>query len=262
MLRMALGLEETHETTHREWDRETKKTVDAIESFILQAGTFAKQFPNQAPRYRKYAVRAEGILRSLDELEESLYAARLYAGRITHYRMDELTESERRDYYRHVYFDKNAYIRLFSLLDKLGTLLDELLELQTASRMKSQFSYFTVLRNMRVHGLMPALSPALDVLKERYQDTMTKLRKRRNTEIHMMNAELQDDLDAVGSSESNRGTLENISANLADAENGWRMVRDSLRTCFLYASGHIVKLGRDVRSQGEWTRKGNRKKVR
>ena len=38
------------------------------------------------------------------------------------------------NYRRYVYFDKNAFIRLFALLDKLGTLLNDTLELNTEGK--------------------------------------------------------------------------------------------------------------------------------
>ncbi|MFC5702909.1 Cthe_2314 family HEPN domain-containing protein [Cohnella faecalis] len=228
MLRILLGEQPS------EWDEHTRETVQAIESFILLAGNYAKRRSEKAANFRKFAVRAEGVLRSLDELEQSKYVALRYAERIEHSRLTEMSPDEKLDYDRHVYFDKNAYIRVFSLLDKLGALLNDFLELNT-SRMKPQFSYFTVLRNMRLNGLHSELFPKLDEIKEKFREPMSRLRKRRNMEIHFMNAELQDDIVAVGEKASDRSHLENIHANMADLDCGWAMVSDSLRLSLQYS---------------------------
>jgi hypothetical protein len=226
----------------REWEPLLRETADALDKFIrlcrerLSGGAGAKA------RFRTFAVWAEGLRRSLDELEESLFAARFFAGRIETTRWDEMSPAAKLDYDRHVYFDKNAYIRIFSLLDKLGTLLNTLLDLQT-EKIKVHFSYYTVLRHMRETGRHTDLADQLVVVKDRHREAMSRLRTRRNMEIHYMNAELQDDLaQGLTAGEGEGGRLENLSANLADSDEGWQMVRDTLGRTFKFANGWVRRL--------------------
>jgi hypothetical protein len=228
----------------KNWDGLLGETAEAIGTFIRLARERSSSQPEKAARFRTYAVWAEGLRRSLDELEESLFAARYFAARVRHDRWTELSEEEKRDYDRHVYFDKNAYIRLFSLLDKLGTLMNDMLELKT-ERIKQRFSYFTVLRRLRESGRHAELSGHLTSLKESCREAMNRLRMRRNMEIHYMNAELQDDLNAgsqtiAGSGEAWR--LENLSANLADSQEGWDMVLGTLEHVFRFACGWLRRM--------------------
>jgi hypothetical protein len=148
--------------------------------------------------------------------------------------VNELSPEERFHYHQHVYFDKNAYIRVFALLDKLGTLLNQLLNLRT-ERMKAHFSYFTVLRNMRENHLHVELMKPLNELKERHQGAMSRLRGRRNLEIHQMNAELKDDLSQSLAQNGGRRTIENLNANMEDLDQSWDMVHGSLNHSFRYA---------------------------
>ena len=122
---------------------------------------------------------------------------------------------------------------MFSLLDKLGTLMNDKLELRT-ERIKTHFSYFTVLRNMRQNRLYPELTPVLNGIKERHQEAMGRLRKRRNVEVHQMNAELQDDLRQSLANGGDSTRLENLSANMADLDEGWEMARETLLRVFRY----------------------------
>lgn len=236
MLRMLFGEEP------REWEGKALETVQAIEKFIRLSSESAEMNPRQDFRLHTYQYWAEGLLRSMDELEQGIYAAKRFAARINHAQVDELSPQERLNYYRHVYFDKNSYIRIFALLDKLGTLLNSVLKLRT-ERIKAHFSYFTVLRNMRLNSLYPELSGALNELKERHQDALTRLRRRRNTEIHQMNAELQDDLEQTLINNGDGLRLENIKANIADLEEAWEMAISSLAYTFHFANNWIRKMG-------------------
>lgn len=230
MLRMLFG------EPPREWTGTSLVTVQAIERFIKLAFAASDRCKDEPRRqaYQKFGIWAEGLLRSMDELEQSRYAANKYAGLIQHTQAEQLTPAEKLDYYRHVYYDKNAYIRVFSLLDKLGTLLNELLELKT-ERMKSRFSYFTVLRNMRLNQLHTELMKPLNELKERHRASFSRLRNRRNTEIHYMNAELQDDLRMTLEQHVAWRKLEDLKANMADLDSAWTMIEDTLTHCFRYA---------------------------
>ncbi|CAM3850085.1 Cthe-2314 family HEPN domain-containing protein [Cohnella lubricantis] len=217
----------------REWQGAHLETVQAIERFIRLMNEKGDGESREAAICRKVVIWSEGLLRSLDELEQSLYAAKRFAQRLTKPTVDEMSPDERLDYYRHVYFDKNAYIRLFAILDKLGVLLNDRLGLQ-ADRIKSRFSFFTVLRGMREHTAHAVLAEALLEGKDRHQEALTRLRRRRNMEIHHMNAELQDDLLHSLQSDASSARLENIQENMNDLEEGWQMVSRTLLLSFLY----------------------------
>ncbi|WP_164472594.1 Cthe_2314 family HEPN domain-containing protein [Cohnella candidum] len=225
-----------------QWEGLLGETDRAMGAFIGLVRERSSGNPEEAVRFRTYAIWAEGLRRSLEELEESIFAAGFFAARIQHERWGELSGPEKKDYDRHVYFDKNAYIRMFSLLDKLGTLMNDLLGLKT-EKIKPKFSYFTVLRRMRETGRYPELAGPLTALKETNRDAMNRLRTRRNTEIHFMNAELQDDLFAEkaahGREAGETGRLENLSVNLADLRMGWDMVLGTLERSFRYACDRL-----------------------
>lgn len=220
----------------RQWTGSSLDTVQAIGKFIGLAYEASERSADAkaGDMYRTYGIWAEGLLRAMDELEQSRYAAKRYAELIRHPRVDEFTPEESMNYDRHVYFDKNAYIRVFALLDKLGTLLNELLALKT-ERMKARFSYFTVLRNMRLNRMHVELMEPLNGLKERHREPFNRLRSRRNTEIHHMNAELQDDLRTSLSHNGERGKLEDIRANMADLDRAWDMIEQTLGLSFRFA---------------------------
>lgn len=224
------------------WDGLLGDTAASMKAFMRMADKQASSPGERASRYRTYAVWTEGLLRSLEELEESLFAARLFAERIAHVKWAELAEQEKLDYSRHVYFDKNAYIRVFSLLDKLGTLMNDLLELRT-EKIKAKYSYFTVLRRLRETGRHPELAARLIALKEDHRAAMNRLRARRNMEIHYMNAELKDDLQAgrrlAGEPDGGYMRLEDLSANLADAQEGWEMAVGTLQTVYEFAGRQL-----------------------
>jgi hypothetical protein len=191
-------------------------------------------------KLRKYEIWTLGLLASLDELEQSQYAAGKFAALLTSASVDAMSPEELLHYQRHVYFDKNAFIRLFSLLDKLGTLMNELFGLQT-ERVKMHFSYFTVLRIMNQGGAYPELTRALTTLKENYKEPTGRLRKRRNTEIHYMNAELEDDLRQSQKAYGELHQLENIAQQTEDLAQGVTMVMDILRVTFEHANRQMRK---------------------
>src|SRR5690606_24701273 len=87
---------------------------------------------------------ASGTLVALDELEQSVYCSMRFAESIRSKYEDEMPEAERNDYYQHIYYYKNAFIRVFSILDKTGFFLNTMYELETG-KVKQKFSYFTVL---------------------------------------------------------------------------------------------------------------------
>lgn len=218
----------------REWTGLLLETVQSMEQFSLLATELAKQLPDQSSRYHTFAIWAEGLLRSMDELEQSCYAANRYSELVCHTRVDELSFEERLSYNRHVFYDKNAFIRIFAILDKLGFMINQLLDLRT-ERFKARFSYFTVLRNMRENQLHVGLMKPLNELKERHQGAMNRLRARRNLEIHQMNAELKDDLNQRFANASEPRTLEDLIPNMADLNQSWEMVHGSINLVFRFA---------------------------
>ncbi len=236
MLRMLFGEQP------REWAGLALETVQLIEKFIVLTSKIAERVPERASTLHKYGIWAEGLLSSLDELEQSIYAAKRFAEQVKHTHYDELSQQERLSYKQHVYFDKNAYIRVFSLLDKLGTLLNLLLNLKT-ERMKVHFSYYTVLRNMRENHLHRELMLPLNELKERHQEALNRLRDRRNLEIHKMNAELKDDLTHALAHYGERKTLENLKPNMYDLDQSWEMVQGSVHHSFRFACNLLRRLG-------------------
>ncbi|NIK78460.1 hypothetical protein FHS15_003598 [Paenibacillus castaneae] len=187
-------------------------------------------------KLHKYEIWTLGLSSSLDELEQSHYAALKFQHQITSTSLSQMTEEERINYNRYIYFDKNAFIRVFSLLDKLGTLLNELLDMET-EQIKAHFSYFTVLRNMREKRAHPELTWKLNDVKEKYKESMNRLRKRRNTEIHYMNSEMQDDLIQSNRMYGAVVPLENIAEQSADLTQGLYLAMESLLLTFQYACG-------------------------
>ncbi|WP_251668418.1 Cthe_2314 family HEPN domain-containing protein [Paenibacillus camelliae] len=187
-------------------------------------------------RWSKFEIWSLGLRSSLHELYSSHYAAKKYKEMITSSTLAEMDETQKLNYTRYVYFDKNGFIRVFSLLDKLGTFLNELLEMRT-ERVKPHFSYFTVLRRMRESGVHPDLTKPLNDLKESSKEPTHRLRRRRNTEIHYMNSEMHDDLvqQTRMYGQETEIKLENLDLQLQDLTAGLHMVTQSILLTFQYA---------------------------
>ncbi|MEF2248577.1 MULTISPECIES: Cthe_2314 family HEPN domain-containing protein [unclassified Paenibacillus] len=186
-----------------------------------------------AQQLRRYEIWTLGLKASLNELEQSHYAAAKFRAMIRASSLQTMSDEERLNYKRYVYFDKNGFIRVFSLLDKLGTLLNELLAMHT-ERVKPHFSYFTVLRNMRQKQVHSELMWALNHVKEKYKEPMNRLRKRRNTEIHYMNSEMHDDLIQSQRMYGEEYPLENVRQQASDLTDSLTMVTESLLLVFQY----------------------------
>lgn len=184
-------------------------------------------------RWRKYEVWTKGLEASLIELEESVFAAAFFAAKVKHLYVADMTEAEELEYHRHVYFFKNGFIRVFSVLDKLGTLMNDLFELRT-DKVKGHFSYFTVLRQFDYLQAHTSLCHALRAIKETYNLQMRNLRKMRNIEIHYMNMEMQDDLWQREQALNGRIKLEDLGQKQADLEAGLAMVCETLEASFRY----------------------------
>jgi hypothetical protein len=186
---------------------------------------------DSSPKFKRIELWTRGLLLSLNDLEQSYYCASRYAERIHKTSLTDMSQEERDDYYRHVYFYKNGFIRLFALFDKLGYFLNDLLELHT-EREKPHFSYFTVLRQMRKQNIQPQLEKKLYNYKVEYATPMKKLKEQRNTEIHYMNAEMQDDLMRIYYEHNPKDPLENLQQNMADLDKGLKLSMLCLLTVF------------------------------
>ncbi|EXX87741.1 hypothetical protein BG53_14180 [Paenibacillus darwinianus] len=219
----------------RKAEGELAEAFEWMERFVRLMNDRISAGKDGERKLRTYELWTIGLMASLDELEQSRYAARRFAARVRKPSLARMTEEEQLDYYRHVYFDKNAFIRVFAILDKLGTFMNDLFGLET-EKIKSHFSYFTVLRGMRQRNLHPALTAVLGKLKDGSREPMANLRKRRNTEIHYMNTELMDDL--VQSHQSYRADfeLEDLEAQMSDLDQSFAMVTQTLCAAFEYAA--------------------------
>lgn len=209
------------------------QTNEAMARFHEHMQKLASQTP-RAKQPRKQAKLRHAHLNiwvialrdALNELEQSKYCCIQYSS----------SQDEHSDAYRlHVYFYKSALVRIFSTLDKLGVFIDELFSLHTGN-MKQRFSYFTVLRNMYKLKAERELEKQLFQLKVQYQSAMSELRRKRNLEIHYVNAELLDDLESLSKDVIDPSREEEIVLNIELLEQGYEMVLHSLHTVFTYAN--------------------------
>ncbi|WP_028546888.1 Cthe_2314 family HEPN domain-containing protein [Paenibacillus taiwanensis] len=212
---------------------ELLEAMTAMDHYLAKVRAVMEREGDPHHDWRKIEVWTVGLKTSLDELEQSMYASARFASLVTKQYQEEMNEEELDNYYRHVYFYKNGFIRLFSVLDKVGTLLNEALQLETG-KVKNRFSFFTVLRQMNYLNSTPALTRQLMQVKDAHKDSLQRLRKRRNTEIHHMNAEMQDDLWQRHRSLNDKVRLENIQANVNDLKDGYEAVCQVLITIFTH----------------------------
>ncbi|WP_068620118.1 Cthe_2314 family HEPN domain-containing protein [Paenibacillus tuaregi] len=188
--------------------------------------------------YSKLQIWIEGLAASLDELEQCTHASAFFRHKVHTRYIAEMGPQEKGDYARYVYFYKDGFIRVFSILDKLGTVLNELYGLNTA-RVKPHYSYFTVLRQFSYLGVHPRLGQRLTEIKEQHKDSLSRLRRRRNTEIHYMNSEMQDDLWQKNQAPHGKLELEDMDQHLTDLMDGYQMVLESLNVSFKYTLSNI-----------------------
>ncbi|QJC53296.1 hypothetical protein HGI30_18085 [Paenibacillus albicereus] len=227
MLRALFGEEPAAPAGH------VAEALKAMQAYASALHLYVASGRDQDHKARTREVMTFGLMASLDELEQSCYAASRYGALVTSDSWADMPPEERLQYRRYVYFDKNAFIRLFSLLDKLGTLLNDALALNT-QQFKVRFSYFTVLRRMREKKLHPALAGPLSDLKAKHDKPVARLRKRRNEEIHNLNSELQDDLLQMHLHFGEEIGLESISDQLEDMASGLELAAASLQLAFAY----------------------------
>ncbi|CAG7616604.1 hypothetical protein PAESOLCIP111_01924 [Paenibacillus solanacearum] len=199
----------------------------------------------QTPYERRFVILSQSLVRAIDEMEQSQYAAVRFGQNVKQRYVDQMSREEKDDYHRHLYFYRNALIRLFAILDKLGYFMNERLALQT-ERIKSRFSYFTVLRKMHEHRLYTDLEQQLYELKMKYKDAVARLRNERNMEIHTINADLLDDLMKAAESkygERVRIDTDSIGSHIADLEQGCEMTLRAVTIVFRYLIKHPAAAG-------------------
>lgn len=229
MLRILLGEEPR---------QNSGQLADAIETMAKTIQLLKKEIAkNQDPThdFRKLEVWTRGLIVSLDELEQSWFAASHFRKSVKAGYVDDMSVTEQGEYARYVYFYKNGFIRVFSILDKLGTVLNDLYDLHT-SKVKAHFSYFTVLRQFKYLKQHEVLSTKLDDIKASYKVPMSVLRKRRNAEVHYMNSEMQDDLWQRHQGLDEKVELEDLDQHLEDLRLGIEMVCKTLAASYHYTN--------------------------
>jgi hypothetical protein len=219
---------------------ELLKAFQAIEQYRAKLGRIGpgghpskSQTVQAVPRLELWA---QGFTVALDELEESKHCADSFGRLVKSVFVEDMAEEERDAYRRYLYFYKNAFIRVFSVLDKLGYFLDELYSLGTG-RVKPRFSYFTVLRQMHEKKIETELEQKLFVMRKKYEEPLRRLRSQRNMEIHLLNAEMVDDMLLAKSAthRDGRQKVENLPQNLSDLAAGYEMACNAVEAVFVHA---------------------------
>ncbi|HEY4389888.1 MAG TPA: Cthe_2314 family HEPN domain-containing protein [Paenibacillus sp.] len=229
MLRSLLG-EPPRQTEERldKAQRAMKETVRLLRKEI-------KQNSDPTHDYRKLEIWILGLISSLDELEECLFASNLFRNKVTHDSVTDMGPEEQEDYARYVFFYKDGFIRVFAILDKLGTVLNELFDMKMA-KIKPHFSFFTVMRQLLLMPKYADLGKRMNVIKDNYREALSQLRRRRNTEIHYMNSEMRDDLWQRHQALFGKIELEDLDLHIRDLEQGYQMVCETLETVFVYTN--------------------------
>lgn len=207
-------------------------TIRAIEAFSERLQSKIKK-ETPFSKYYRLELTARAFVRALDELEQSVYCCNKYAEGIVATSEAELSEEQVDDYYRHLYFYKNGFIRIFSVLDKLGYFMNDWFDVRT-ERVKPKFSYYTVLRQMTKQNRHPHLVKTLQGLKLKHKESMQHLRKKRNYEIHLINIEMLDDLMLQDKQLLEHAHIENLSANIDELLDGFEMACRSMEHVFKY----------------------------
>ncbi|ANS75644.1 hypothetical protein AWM70_14415 [Paenibacillus yonginensis] len=209
------------------------EAVDAMVKTVQRVEGEIKRSQDPTHDYRKMEIWVRGLISSIDELEQSAFAAGFFRNKVKTDFIDDMDPVEKSDYARYVYFYKDGFIRLFSLLDKLGCVLDDFFELHT-EKVKPHYSYFTVLRQFPYLKVHTDLGQELDEIREAYKEPISVLRKRRNTEIHFMNMEMQDDLWQRHQTLHGKIELEDLDRYMKDLWLGYEMACKSLIAVFSY----------------------------
>jgi hypothetical protein len=211
------------------------KIKQSIREFISRLDKMERSRKPTLSTEKLYRFRlwGRGFIDAVDELEQSLFCSLRFSERVGATYIEEMNPQELDDYHRFVYFYKNGFIRLFSILDKLGYFLNDLFELQT-EKVKERFSYFTVLRQMHDQHIHPELQRQLYELKLAYKEPMGRLRKQRNIEIHYLNVDMLDDWTKGGSKPEAKLKVEDVRQQAAELQVGYEMACRSLIAAFAY----------------------------
>ncbi len=235
MLRIFFGESRRQDSGH------LLRAGQAIQAFILTLDKAVQHGKGNKLKLHRFIIRSRGFIDALDELEQSKYCCERYVKQIHKAFVNEMNQDELDAYHRFVYFYKNGFIRIFSILDKLGYLMNEWFELQT-EWVKPRFSYFTVLRRMHDGRIHEKLEQQLFGLKVEYKAPLDRLRKQRNMEIHSINSEMLDDLaNAEPALPGDRIQVENVKNNVLDLQQGFDGVCRSLIAAFTYMSETMEK---------------------
>ncbi len=229
-------------------DLSHKNTNPLVEDAFKEMGQAIQLLQKEMNRYedpthdlRKLEIWTRGLVSSLIELDESYAVAYLFRKSIIIAGfMDDMSAKEQLDYARYVYFYKNGFIRVFAVLDKLGTFLNEVYDLQT-SKVKSQYSYFTVLRQFSYNHTHESLGHLLVAIRDEYRQPINDLRKRRNAEIHYMNVEMEDDLWQRHQGLHDKILLEDVDKHLLELKQGVDMVSRTLSTVYHCTSERWIR---------------------
>ncbi|MDF2649230.1 MAG: hypothetical protein K0Q73_5035 [Paenibacillus sp.] len=221
-----------------------------LQAAVLAIGTYRSDLKRiidqntpECGRYTRFDLSCRGFMSALVELEWSVRGAAKFKEHVRHTYEEAMDDEEQSSYHTHVYFHKNAFIRLFSILDKLGYFLNDLYKLET-ERVKTKFSYYTVLRQMHQRKIQTSLEQQLYSLKIRFKEPMERLRNKRNMEIHHINAEMLDDLGRSDFCKIDRTYIEDLESSLTDLHGGYEMVCLTLKTAFDYF--HAPNKGSDM----------------
>ncbi|MNQ71259.1 hypothetical protein D3C85_859220 [compost metagenome] len=213
---------------------------NAVRAYMKHLETEQSYLSTKYSIFHRQAIWSKGFIDALDELEQSKYCCERFGERIVKSFLEDMNSQETETYQQFVYFYKNAFIRLFSILDKLGTFMNDLFGMKT-EKLKSRFSYFTVLRQMHEQQIHGSLELQLYTLKMEYKVPLDRLRNLRNMEIHYINAEMLDDLLQKEPMLGERIQLENVKQNLSDLQQGFDMVCRTLTIAFTYITAYVTK---------------------
>ncbi|GGG01207.1 Cthe_2314 family HEPN domain-containing protein [Paenibacillus aceti] len=229
MLRSLLG-----EPPRQPEDR-LEKAIKAMNETVRHVRKEIELHHDPTHDYRKLEIWILGLISSLDELEECYFASSFFRRKVVHDSVTDMDAAERENYARYVFFYKDGFIRVFAVLDKLGTVLNELFDMKMG-KVKTHFSYFTVLRQLQAAPKYAELGQRLAVIKGQYHEALSELRRRRNTEIHYMNSEMRDDLWQRHQALFGKIELENLDLHIRDLDQGYQMVCETLETVFEYTN--------------------------
>jgi hypothetical protein len=229
MLRMFLG------NYIEPLDSKDSLAIEQIKHTILRIEQRKSLFYADDSRRTRILRWCEGFLNTLRELEESLTCCQYFANQIHCAETQNMNMESSLEYKRFVYFYKNTLIRIFSLLDKLGYFMNDFFELHT-EEVKSQFSFFTMLRRFEQSAKHKSLYQALQSIKDTFQPPLFRLREQRNLEIHYINIELVEQLMEQDVRYCNRFASEFVNPHLQDLQWGCDMVSHTIHTVYKYVN--------------------------